>query len=124
MVQFLLAPLELPKLANVQPSNFGPLITFLLSLIFTFSVCTFMTMKGARFARVIIESTFCVLNVVFASMQTVSDTGKKKVAAGVIFLSEVLEVTNSPRHSLLLSKNDYQSHDMAKQWLLLLLPIL
>ena len=82
-----------------------------------------MTMKEARFARVIIESTFCVLNVVFASMQTVSDTGKKKVAAGVIFLSEVLEVTNSPRHSLLLSKNDYQSHDMAKQWLLLL-PIL
>ena len=44
-----------------------------------------MTMKGARFARVIIESTFCVLNVVFASMQTVSDTGKKKVAAGVYF---------------------------------------
>ena len=42
-------------------------------------------MKGARFARLLVETIFCVLNVVFASMQTVSDTGKKKVAAGVYF---------------------------------------
>ena len=28
LVQFLLAPLEFPKLANAQPSNFGPLSIF------------------------------------------------------------------------------------------------
>ena len=28
LVRFLLAPLEIPKLANAQPSNFGPLPYF------------------------------------------------------------------------------------------------
>ena len=28
LVQFLLAPLEIPKLSNAQPSNFGPLVPY------------------------------------------------------------------------------------------------
>ena len=32
LVRFLLAPLEIPKLANAQPSNFGPLPYFITAL--------------------------------------------------------------------------------------------